>query len=84
MGADAREFIDFWVQTSVHAAEPHGAEGASQRVTVLVEQCLKMAKTQGLTKADIEAVTGDLHAYLQSMLTNANNAENARIDRHKP
>jgi hypothetical protein len=84
MTADVQEFLDFWVQNSVHAAEPHGAEGASQRVPVLVEQCLKMAKTQGLTKADIEAVVGDLHAYLQTKLMRANDTENARIDRHQP
>jgi hypothetical protein len=82
MTADAREFVDFWVQNSVHAAEPHGAEGASQRVSVLVEQCLEMAKSQGLTQADIEAVVGDLHAYLQTKLARANDTENARLDRH--
>lgn len=84
MTTDAREFIDFWIQNSIHAAEPHGAEGASQRVPVLVEQCLMMAKTQGLTKADIEAVVGDLHAYLQTKLAGANDTENGRLDRQQP
>ena len=30
MSAKAREFIDFWIETSVQAAEPYGNVGGEQ------------------------------------------------------
>jgi len=45
----AREFIDFWIENSVHAREQTGATGASQDVIELARRCVDMAKTEGIS-----------------------------------
>jgi len=60
----AREFLDFWVQNSVHATEQYRASGGDQVLSVLVVRCIEMAETQGLAKADLEGEVGDLHAHI--------------------
>ena len=83
MTGKAREFIDFWIQNSVHAAEQYGAAGGEQNARVLVDRCLKMAESQGLSQADIEAEVGDLAEYIKSKSQRANQTEKARGDRSK-
>lgn len=82
MGTNAREFVDFWVENSVHATEQFGAVGAEQRAAELARRCLEMAASQGLSKSDIDkAVGGDLTAYLVEKLAAANQSEKDRRDR---
>lgn len=82
MSTNAREFVDFWVENSVHAAEQYGAVGGEQGATELAQRCLEMAASQGLSKSDIEkAVGGDLTAYLVRKLAAANQSEKGRRDR---
>ena len=50
----AREFLDFWVQNSIHATEQYRIPGGNQAVSDLVGRCIVMAETQGLTQADLE------------------------------
>jgi hypothetical protein len=79
MGANAREFIDFWVQNSVHAAEPFGARGAEQNTAELTRRCTEMAASLGLSEADLEAEVGDLEAYIKQKLAAANKLEANRV-----
>jgi hypothetical protein len=51
MSAKAREFIDFWIETSVHAAEQYGVAGGEQDVTQLARRFVQAAKGQGISEA---------------------------------
>lgn len=75
MAANAREFIDFWILNSVHAAELQGAE---QDVTELARRCVEMAGGQGLSKDDLESEVGDLAVYIRAKLRTANQIERDR------
>ncbi|MEZ0081460.1 hypothetical protein [Bradyrhizobium japonicum] len=68
----AREFLEFWMQNSVHPAEQRGAAGASQRPEELKARCIEMAGSQGLTLADLEAEVGDLYKHIEAALATAN------------
>jgi hypothetical protein len=78
--AKAREYIDYWVENSVHAAEQFRAPGASQDVTVLVERLVEGAKSEGISEKDLRNEVGDLTEYVRSKLKNANKTED---DRHE-
>lgn len=74
----AREYIDFWIENSVHAAEQGGALGAEQDVSALTSRCLEMASSLGLSKAALEQEVGDLAAYIKARLMTANALERDR------
>jgi hypothetical protein len=80
-GTLVREFIDFWVENSIHAAEEYGSVGAEQRAAALTGRFVEMAASQGFSKADLENEVGDLANYLRDKLDAANQAEKARRDR---
>ncbi len=69
----AREFIEFWIENSVHAGD--GAHGASQDVTELTRRCLEMAEDQGISEQDINAEIGNLAEFLGRKLEAANKVE---------
>jgi hypothetical protein len=74
----AREFIDFWIENSVHAAEPFRTIGASQDVAELTRRCIQAAKGQGLSENDLQIEMGDLGAYIENKLKDANKAESEK------
>ncbi|WP_426442138.1 hypothetical protein [Bradyrhizobium genosp. P] len=78
MSASAREFVDFWIENSVHAAEQYRAPGASQDVAELTRRCIEMARGQGITEQAIRDEVGDLGQYIRSRLNAANKAESGR------
>ena len=80
MGNLTREFIDFWIENSVHARESHGAAGAEQGVPALTRRCVEMASTIGLSEAALDTEVGDLSIYIGSKLTAANKLERERPD----
>jgi hypothetical protein len=79
MSAKAREFIDYWIENSVHAAEQYGTPGASQDVAGLTRRCIEMAKGQGVTEQAMRDEIGDVAEYIRGKLRAANKAES---DRH--
>jgi len=81
MTTQAREFIDFWIENSVHAAEQLRTPGASQDVADLAARCIGAAKDQGIPDVDLSAEIGDVSEYIRGKLKAANIAEN---DRHRP
>ncbi|MET4384378.1 hypothetical protein ABIB73_000113 [Bradyrhizobium sp. F1.4.3] len=74
----AREFIDFWVENSIHAAEQYRTAGASQDVAELTRRLVEAANGQGISEADLSAEIGDIAAYIEELLTAANKAESER------
>ncbi|MEK9284705.1 MULTISPECIES: hypothetical protein [unclassified Bradyrhizobium] len=78
MPTSAREYIDFWIENSVHAAEQYGTPGASQDVGVLVERLVEGAKGQGITQDAMEEEVGDLTEFIRTKLATANQIERDR------
>jgi hypothetical protein len=74
----AREFIDFWIENSVHATEQYRTAGASQDVSELTRRCINAAKAQGVSEADMREEIGDLADYIRTQLESANKIENDR------
>ncbi|MVT67533.1 hypothetical protein GPL21_20740 [Bradyrhizobium pachyrhizi] len=75
MTAKAREFLDFWIENSVRAAERYGTPGASQDVAELAHRCVEMAGQQGLTEQDLRDAAGDITDYIRIRLKAANRKE---------
>lgn len=78
MVGKAREFIDFWIENSVHAVEQYRTIGASQDVTELAGRLVEAAKVQGISEADLQAEIGDVSDYIADKLKAANKAESER------
>jgi len=83
MGTKAREFIDFWIQNSVHAAEQPGTVGASQDVEELAMRCREMAEHQGISEQSLRDEVGDLSQYIRDRLRAANMAEKERQENER-
>jgi hypothetical protein len=77
----AREFIEFWIENSVHAGD--GADGASQDVAELTRRCLEMAGDQDISEQDINAEIGNLAKFIGRKLEAANKVEADRQQREK-
>jgi hypothetical protein len=71
----AREFIDFWIENSVHAKEQSGQPGGSQDAAELARRCIEMAKSQGISEDAIRNEVGDVTNYIRGRLRDANEAE---------
>jgi hypothetical protein len=78
MSAKVREFIDFWIETGVHAAEPYGNVGGERSAAELAKCCVEAAKGQGLSEADLQAEIGDVAEYIRDRLKPANTAASGR------
>jgi hypothetical protein len=78
MTSKAREFIDFWIENSVHAREPFGVASAEQGVAELVRRLVEAARAQAVSEKAMIAEVGDLTEFIRSKLWNANQAENDR------
>lgn len=78
MTSKAREYIDFWIETSVHATEQYGYAGASQSASDLVRRLVEGAKGQGISEEAMTNEVGDLMDYLRSKLSAANQVEKDR------
>ncbi|WOH55334.1 hypothetical protein [Bradyrhizobium sp. BWC-3-1] len=74
----AREFVDFWTENSVHAAEQYRTAGASQDVTELTRRLIDAANGQGISEAELRAEIGDIPVYIEERLRAANRAESER------
>ncbi|MCC8976809.1 hypothetical protein [Bradyrhizobium brasilense] len=76
--SNAREFIDFWIENSVHAVEQYRTVGASQDVAELTRRLVEAAEGQGISEAELRAEIGDICDYIEGRLKAANRAENER------
>lgn len=80
MTTKAREYIDFWIENSVHAREQYGSAGAEQGVAELVRRLVAAARGQGVSEEEMIAEVGDLPEYVRGKLGDVNQSEK---DRHK-
>lgn len=78
MSTPAREFLDYWIENSIHAVEQFRTPGASQNVADLKHRCVEMAKGQGISEQAISDEVGDIAEYIQRKLDAANKAESDR------
>lgn len=78
MTTKASEYIDFWIENSVHAAEQLGTPGASQNVTELVRRLVEGAQEQGISEQAMTDEVGNLTEYVRGKLSAANQVERDR------
>jgi hypothetical protein len=78
MVSKAREYVDYWIENSVHAAEEFRTPGASQDVSELVRRLIQGAKDQGITEQSMRSEVGDLTEYVRGRLRIANKTEDDR------
>ena len=78
----AKEFVDFWLDVSVHADEQEGPPQNEVTVRQLVDNLLSAAHAQGFSKEQIEAeLGGDVEAYIRARIDRQNTAEETRLSR---
>lgn len=76
----AKEFVDFWLDVSVHADEQEGARQGQAAVQRLADNLLNAAREQGFSKEQVEAELGDdLEAYIRASIDRQNVAEGVRL-----
>ena len=74
----AREFIEFWIENSVHPVEQYRTIGASQDVAELTRRLVVAAKEQGFSEADLQDEIGEISDYIGDRLRATNKAESER------
>ncbi|WJR77356.1 hypothetical protein [Bradyrhizobium sp. NP1] len=78
--ATAKEFVDFWLDNSVHADESFGVRRGRIEVERLVEGLLRAAEAQGFSKEQVEAeLGGDIYAHIRARIDRQNEAEAKRL-----
>lgn len=80
MTTTAREFIDFWIENSVHAVEQFRTQGGSQDVVELARRCINAAGDQGISETDMQDEIGDVRQYIERKLSDANQTERSRLN----
>ena len=82
--ATAKEFVEFWLENSVHADEQFGAKRGRMEVERLVESLVRRAEAQGFTRKQVEdELGGDIHAFIRASIDRQNEAEEARLRAEK-
>jgi hypothetical protein len=77
--ATIKEFVEFWLENSVHADEPLGPRRGRADIQELVDRLVRFAEGQGYSKPQIEAEIGDLHKYIRASIDQQNTDEAARL-----
>ena len=82
--AIAKEFVDFWLENSVHADEQFGGRRGPVEIDLLVTNLVRAAENQGLTKKQIEEeLGGDIHGFIRARIDRQNKSEENRLRREK-
>lgn len=76
----AKEFVEFWLNVSVHADEQEGPRRGHAAVQQLADNLLNAAREQGFSKEQIEAeLGGDIEAHIRASIDRQNVAEETRL-----
>ena len=59
--ATVKDFVEFWLENSVHADEQFGPRRGRADIKELVDRLVRFAEGQGYTRPQIEAEIGDLY-----------------------
>jgi hypothetical protein len=81
--ATAKEFVEFWIENSVHADEQLGPRRGRAEVQELVDRLVRSAEGQGYSKQQIEAEIGDLYEYIRTSIDQQNTDEAARLSKER-
>ena len=81
--ASAKEFVEFWLQNSVHPDEQFGPRRGRAAVQRLADNLVRAAEEQGFTKAQMEAEIGDLYTFIRGSINRQNKAEDDRLARDR-
>jgi hypothetical protein len=76
--ATVREFIDFWLENSVHADEEDGPQRGPETIQRLAGTLIRAAEDQGFSEADVKAELGDLGEVIRAIIDRKNADEEAR------
>jgi hypothetical protein len=80
--ATAKEFVEFWLENSVHADEQYGARRGRVEVQQLAVRLIRAAAAQGFTKRQMETeLGGDIRVYIRARIDSQNADEAARLKR---
>lgn len=80
----AKEFVEFWLENSVHADEQFGAKRGQVEVERLVESLVRAAGAQGFTRKQVQdELGGDIHGFIRTSIDQQNEAEDVRLRREK-
>lgn len=78
--ATAREFLDFWVENSVHADEAFSPRRSDGDFAELARRLIVAARAEGFSSAEIEAETGrDIRSYIKKLVGQRNAGEATRL-----
>ena len=84
MVATAKEFVEFWLENSVHADEPLGTRRGRPEIQRLVENLVRAAEAQGFAKQQIETeLGGDIYDFIRASIDRQNEAEGSRLSKEK-
>jgi hypothetical protein len=82
--ASAEEFIEFWLENSVHPDERFGIRRGREAVQQLADDLVRAAEAQGFTKEQVEAeLGGDLAGYIRTSIDKQNKAEDDRLRKNE-
>lgn len=82
--ATAKEFIEFWLENSVHADEQFGARRGHVEVDRLAENLVRAAEAEGFTRKQIEdELGGEIRGFIRASIDRQNRSEDARRQKEK-
>ncbi|MCC8955145.1 hypothetical protein H8B02_17345 [Bradyrhizobium sp. Pear77] len=80
----AKEFVDFWLENSVHADEQFGVRRGRPAIDELVQRLLVAAKAQGFSEEQVQGeLGGDIHAIIRARIDEQNAKEAFRLKRER-
>ena len=77
--ATVKDFVEFWLENSVHADEQFGPRRGRADIQELVDRLVRFAEGQGSTRPQIEAEIGDLSQYIRASIDRQNTEQAARL-----
>jgi hypothetical protein len=79
--ATAQEFLDFWVENSVHADEAFSPLRSDEDFAELARSLIVAARAEGFSAAEIEGETGaDIQSYIKKLVGQRNAGEATRLN----
>jgi hypothetical protein len=71
-----KEFVEFWLENSIHADESLTARRDRKAVQNLADRCLAAAEEQGFSEDQITAEIGDIYEHIRGLIDKLNTDEN--------
>jgi hypothetical protein len=75
----AKEFVEFWLQNSVHADEQMTGRRGREAILKLADRLVVAANYQGFSNQQIEEEIGDIYTYIRTSIDAKNAIETTRL-----